>query len=345
MEKKKPEPLVSVIMPCYNTVKYMRKTLTSLFGQSLTDFEAVFVNDGSTDGTKELLEEVKAQHPDQVVLIHKKNGGQSEARNVGLDAATGKYIVFLDSDDYIDTDYLEVLVNAAEEHDSEMVLSGQHKVDEYGSTIFNVDYPVHKYPKYALRRLNPHGKLYRRDFLNRHNIRFAVGKKYEDNPFNLKAMFLCKNQVILPYNGHYQLIRSDSSTAIGIDPEKIPYDALEESISYVIDHKDLVEDLDLFEFTVLSFMTYFIFQGNRKHIYTKEQVKGRKSDLSVIRQLCDYTQRMIPQHLPKYYKNPHVGIFREKELMFSQRAGVWMFVKLLRLHHLKPFTVLFYRLF
>ncbi|MBP5384020.1 MAG: glycosyltransferase family 2 protein [Lachnospiraceae bacterium] len=339
------EPIVSVIMPCYNTVKYMHKTLTSLFGQSLKDFEAVFVNDGSTDGTKELLEQVKAEHPDQVTLIHKENGGQSEARNVGLDAAKGKYIVFLDSDDYIDTDYLEVLVHAAEENNSEMVLSGQHKVDEYGSTIFNIDYPIHQYPNYALRRLNPHGKLYSREFLNRHHIRFAVGKKYEDNPFNLMAMFLCKNQVILQYNGHYQLIRSDSSTAIGIDPEKIPYDALEEAIAYVTEHKDLVADMDLFEFTVLSFMTYFIFQGNRKHIYTKKQVKGRKSDLSVIRKLCDFTKELIPKYLPKYYKNPHVGIFKERELMFSQRAGVWLFVRLLRMHLLKPFTVTFYRLF
>lgn len=345
MDKDRKEPIVSVIMPCYNTVKYMHKTLTSLFGQSLKDFEAVFVNDGSTDGTKELLEQVKAEHPDQVTLIHKENGGQSEARNVGLDAAKGKYIVFLDSDDYIDTDYLEVLVKAAEENDSEMVLSGQHKVDEYGSTIFNIDYPIHQYPNYALRRLNPHGKLYSREFLNRHHIRFAVGKKYEDNPFNLMAMFLCKNQVILQYNGHYQLIRSDSSTAIGIDPEKIPYDALEEAIAYVTEHKDLVADMDLFEFTVLSFMTYFIFQGNRKHIYTKKQVKGRKSDLSVIRKLCDFTKELIPKYLPKYYKNPHVGIFKERELMFSQRAGVWLFVRLLRMHLLKPFTVTFYRLF
>ncbi len=119
-----------MIIPCYNTVKYIHKTLTSLFGQSFRDFEAIFINDGSTDGTRELLEAVKEEHPEQVVLINKENGGQSEARNCGLDVARGKYIVFLDSDDYVDTDYLEVLVGAAEENDSEMVLSGQHKVDE-----------------------------------------------------------------------------------------------------------------------------------------------------------------------------------------------------------------------
>ena len=345
MDEHNSVPCVSVIIPCYNTVKYIHKTLTSLFGQSFRDFEAIFINDGSTDGTKELLEAIREEHPDQVVLINKENGGQSEARNFGLDVARGKYIVFLDSDDYVDTDYLEVLVNAAEENDSEMVLSGQHKVDEYGSTIFNIDYPVHKYPNYALRRLNPHGKLYRRDFLERHNIRFAVGKKYEDNPFNFMAMFLCKNQVILPYNGHYQVIRSDSTMACAVNPSMIPYEAIEEAVAYVTGHAELVADMKLFEFTVLSFMTYFIFQGNRKHIYAKEQTKGRKSDISVIKDLCDYTQKLIPNYFPKYYRNPHVGIFKEKELMLTQRAGVWLFVKLLRTHMLKPFAVVFYKLF
>ncbi len=336
---------ISVIMPCFNTEKYIPKTIGSLFGQTMQDFEIVFINDGSTDQTLSILKKCQSEHPDRVQIIDKENEGQSKARNVGLEHATGEYIVFLDSDDYIDTDYFEVLYQAAKDKNSDMVLSGQHKVDEHGNTIVNINYPVDEYPGYSLRRLNPHGKMYRRAFLNEHGIRFAEGKLYEDNPFNFLAMFLCKNQVILPYNGHYQVIHPGSTMTKKMDPNKIPYEAIEEAVSYVCAHADLVADMKLFEFTVLSFMTYFIFQANRKHIYATEKIKGRKSDPAVIRQVCDYTQKLIPHYFPAYDKNPHVGFFKDKFLSRSQRMGVWLFVKLLKTHLLKPFTVVFYKLF
>ena len=79
--------------------------------------------------------------------------------------------------------YCVIREQAARENDSEMVLSGSHYIDENGVVIENLNYPVDRYPDYPLRRLSPHGKLYRRDFLDRHNIRFAPGKLYEDNPF------------------------------------------------------------------------------------------------------------------------------------------------------------------
>lgn len=335
---------ITIVMPCYNTEKYIVKTLDSLYSQTMQDFEIVFVNDGSTDGTLGILEECRERLSDRVKIITVENGGQSRARNIALDHATGKYIVFLDSDDYVDNDYLETLYKAAEENDSEMVLSGQHKVDEEGNIIASIDYPVDKIPGYALRRLNPHGKLYLREFIEKHHIRYAEGKLYEDNAFNLMAMFICRNQVILPYNGHYQVIHPGSTMTKVMDPNKIPYDALEQAISYSLSHPLLLNDRDIFEFTVLSFMTYFIFQANRKHIYSTEKIKGRKSNPEIMREICDYTKRLIPQYFPEYYKNKYVGIFKCRYLTLSQRAGVWLFVKLLRCGMLWPFTSVFYKI-
>ena len=121
---------ISVIMPCYNSELYIDKTLKSLYGQSFQDFELVAVNDGSTDNTLGALEDFRQKlGEERVHIISVENGGQSRARNIGMDAAVGKYIVFLDSDDFVDVDYLEVLYNAAEDNDSEMVLTGQHKVE------------------------------------------------------------------------------------------------------------------------------------------------------------------------------------------------------------------------
>ena len=214
-------PGVSIVVPCYNSAKYMKKMLDSVFGQSFKDIEMILVDDGSTDGvTPGLLDECQKNHPDIVKVIHKENGGQSTARNVALQYATGEYVVFWDSDDYADVDYLETLYTAGKANDSEMVLSGSHYVDENGVIIENLNYPVDRYPNYAGRRLSPHGKMYRLEFLNRHNIRFADGKRYEDNPFNFMAMFLCKNQVILPYAGHYQVVHTGSSTSTVMDPTR-----------------------------------------------------------------------------------------------------------------------------
>lgn len=334
---------ISIIMPCYNTEKYLKKTLASIFGQTFQDFELIMVDDGSKDSTPQLLDKCKEEHPDKVMVIHKENGGQSTARNVAFDVAEGEYCVFWDSDDYADVDYLEALYTAATENDSDMVTSGSHYVDENGVIIENLNLPVDKYPNYAGRRLSPHGKLYRLDFVNKHNIRFAPGKRYEDNPFNLQAMFLAKNPVVLPVAYHYQVIHTGSSTSSVMDPNKMPYDALENAFKYMNAHKDEINDYDLYEYTALSFMTYFIFLGNREHMQAANDAKkGYKNGKSLIRDLCDFTQRVIPEQMPKYYKNPHVGIFKERELEFRQRAGVWLVTRLLKTHTLKAFAMLFY---
>lgn len=336
---------ISIIMPCYNTEKYIGKTLQSLYDQTLQNFEIVFINDGSTDNTMNMILTCKEKLGDRVKIIDKENEGQSKARNVGLNEALGEYIVFLDSDDYVANDYLEVLYKAAKEADSDMVLSGQKKVTEDGEVIASIDYPVDKFPGYVVRRMNPHGKIYRRAFLDEHNIRFAEGKLYEDNPFNLVAMFLCKNQVILPYNGHFQVIHDGSTMTKRMDPNKVPYAAIENSIRYVLEHKNLITDMDIFVFNVLSFMTYFIFEANRVHIYAKEKIKGRKSDPELMKTICKFTQRVIPEYIPDYYKCPHIGIFKNRYLMLSHRMGVWLFVRLLRTNTLQLFTKLYYLVF
>ena len=98
-------PKVSVIVPVYNTEKYLRKCLDSLMFQTLQEIEVIAVNDGSTDGCKDILEEYKEKYPDKMVVIHKENGGLVSARKAGMGIAKGEYIVFVDGDDWIEKDY------------------------------------------------------------------------------------------------------------------------------------------------------------------------------------------------------------------------------------------------
>ena len=99
-------PKISVIVPVYNVEKYLRKCIDSLTNQTLKDIEIILVNDGSTDNSGSIIDEY-AKQDKRVIAIHKENGGQSSARNMGLDIAKGKYVGFIDSDDWIELDMYE----------------------------------------------------------------------------------------------------------------------------------------------------------------------------------------------------------------------------------------------
>ena len=115
------QPKVSVIIPVYNTEKYLRECLDSVINQTLRDIEIICVDDGSTDGSSAVLEEFAAKDH-RVAVIKKGNGGQSSARNRGMLSATGEYIYFLDSDDYIRIDALEQLYRISKNNQLDILL-------------------------------------------------------------------------------------------------------------------------------------------------------------------------------------------------------------------------------
>lgn len=103
---------ISVVVPVYNVEKYIGQCLDSILGQTLKDIEIICINDGSKDNTLEILKDY-AQKDSRIILIDKENEGLSKARNQGTEIASGEYISFIDSDDWIDENYLEALYNAA----------------------------------------------------------------------------------------------------------------------------------------------------------------------------------------------------------------------------------------
>ncbi len=124
-------PKISVIVPVYNTEKYLSKCLDSILNQTLKDIEVIVVNDGSKDDSQTLINQYKIRDS-RIISIIKENGGLSDARNVGIDKASGEYLAFIDSDDYIDSAMFEKMIGLAEKHESEIVLCDLVKVDENG---------------------------------------------------------------------------------------------------------------------------------------------------------------------------------------------------------------------
>lgn len=332
---------VSIIIPVYNAEKYLKKCLDSVLNQSYQCFEVIAVNDGSGDSSWEILQKYANKHPDKFKIFTQENQGQSVARNNALENATGVYVAFLDSDDYIEPDYLERLVAIAQENESDMVGSGEVRVDEEGNTVSVIRYKVDKKGRCLLRRLNFSGKIYRRDFLEKHNMKFAVGKVYEDNPFNIQAYSLAKNLKIIDYIGYWQMVHMGSTTTKKVDTGKLPFREIEEMMQYIERHKDEVADYDLYEYTILSFFTYFIFKANKQHYYF--DIDGRKSNEDVVCEICDYVERVVKKYLTGIRSNRYLKSARNYGVSVSQSIGVRLCVKLIQSGNMKKFVKWYFR--
>lgn len=120
--------LISVVLPIYNVEQYLNRSIESVVNQSYTNLEIILVDDGSTDSSPEICEKWKDKDP-RIKVIHKKNAGLGYARNTGIENATGEYICFFDSDDFIDSNTIKSSFETASEHDADIVLFGYRSVD------------------------------------------------------------------------------------------------------------------------------------------------------------------------------------------------------------------------
>jgi len=139
----KERPLVSVIIPIYNIKEYLERCVLSVCAQTYDNLEIILVDDGSTDGTELLCDEL-AKRDERIKVFHKKNGGSSSARNLGISQATGAYYGFVDSDDYISEDMYALLVEAAIEQKVEIAQVGRDEIDAEGNMLPNICEPPEK---------------------------------------------------------------------------------------------------------------------------------------------------------------------------------------------------------
>lgn len=129
------QSLVSIIVPCYNLEKYIKKCLLSLTSQTYNNIEILVINDGGKDNSEKIVAEF-AKNDNRIILINKKNGGVSTARNTGLEYAKGKYISFIDGDDYVSDKFIETLVNGLESYNCDLSCIKPHKVMENKDYLF-----------------------------------------------------------------------------------------------------------------------------------------------------------------------------------------------------------------
>ncbi len=134
------EPLISIIVPVYNTKEYLPRCVESLQRQTYSNLEILLVDDGSTDGTGEICD-LLAERDERIRVFHKENGGTSSARNVGIDKAKGKYLGFVDSDDYVDAKMYELLYHAIVKYGVKAAQIGRDEIDPMGNLLPDICVP------------------------------------------------------------------------------------------------------------------------------------------------------------------------------------------------------------
>ena len=238
------DELISVVVPVFRVEKYLDKCICSIKSQSYKNLEIILVNDGSPDNCPAICDQYSI-NDSRIKVIHKINGGLSSARNAGLDISTGKYVLFVDSDDSITEECIEVLYNSLKKTNSqiavgnilivnsedftqkkELVLNETIQVLSSKEAILNIYTEGLK-----LQFITVWGNLYEMDLFK--TLRFPVGKINEDEFLNYKLFFLSKRIVYTPKKIYNYLIRIDSIMKSNYSLNRLDFlEALEERILF-----------------------------------------------------------------------------------------------------------------
>lgn len=210
-EEKK--PLISVIIPCYNSENYIEEVIRSVLNQTYTNFEIIVIDDGSTDKSLNLCKEIE-KGDNRITVLHTENYGVSHARNLGIDLSKGTYVVFLDSDDMLTSDSLEILLNLLTENNADIAIGnhGNNSIDLVNKNYENIGC-IWKGTEALIKSLEDHpatysacGKLFKKNIVK--DTKFPEGiKAHEDSFFNFlcflkKPNVIVSNEKVVIYRQH-----------------------------------------------------------------------------------------------------------------------------------------------
>lgn len=194
---------VSVIVPVYNVEKYIRVCLDTLVHQTLSNIEIIVVNDGTKDDSQKIIDEFSSLYPDKIIALKKENGGLSDARNYGLEHASGAYVGFVDSDDYTDIEMYQKLYEKAKQENADIVVCGYYGVQEQNGqfrhfqkgNLQEFDKSLQENPRLLyMNSTYAWNKLYRRELFIKTGIRYPKGCLYEDMAVTW-TLFLHANKI------------------------------------------------------------------------------------------------------------------------------------------------------
>lgn len=272
--------MISVIIPVYNVEDYLHVCLNSILKQTYEDFEVICIDDASTDSSPEILEYFAQKDSRIKILKNDSNSGPGYSRNRGLDEAQGKYISFLDGDDWLAPDALETLISKAEHDNLDFVMfkniAYYDKLHEFGMEAY---YDMEFMNKFTNKVFNhwdldktklfkipngPCNKLYLKSFLDENNIRFPKGNLiHEDNPFFYKLITSAERVSLIDKYLYNRRRRPNSITTLNDERIFDNIDIMYAVLDVFLENKDVYE---YYKKEVLTYIFYSVFKGKYDQI-------------------------------------------------------------------------------
>lgn len=286
---------ISIIVPIYNAEKYLNKCIESLINQTKKELEFILINDGSTDNSEKIIKSYKDK---RIKYFKNENQGIGKTRNFGIEKATGKYIMFVDSDDYIDKNMAKLMFDKAFSNSLDMVVCDYYKVINNE----NIEEKLPSFKQTTLKNspnllcdinLSPWNKIYKTSLIKDNNIKFVENLKYEDAPFVIEALDKANKVGKVNKCLNYYVIHGNSETTVR---DKRVFDILkiiDKIRKYFKDKYYIKESLD--KLTVRIITNYTIQQRVQK---------DKKIGMQFIEESFKYLKREIPDYKNnKYYQN------------------------------------------
>lgn len=256
-------PLVSIIIPVYNVAPYLPRCIESVLKQTYINLQIIIINDGSSDNSYKLLESYVSKDC-RITLINQENAGVSVARNKGLEKVTGDYIMFLDGDDWIDTNMVDDLLQLIKQSNSDIVCSGFIFEDTaLNKRRINKCRPKFVTGKYILKNYlvgkdiwsSSCARLYKKSFIKKYNFQFVPELKIgEDGYFSLQVMSKAESIVISEKCYYHALVRSTSATRVSMN--EIAED--DNSLRY----KEYLKSINLWEEMQEEYKAWYVRAGS-----------------------------------------------------------------------------------
>lgn len=288
---------ISVIVPVYNAGEYLHKCIDSILQQKVSDLELILVNDGSTDNSGEICDSYAVQD-NRVNVIHKKNEGVSSARNKGIKSATGEYIGFVDSDDWIEPDMFSRLYSEADKNCADVVMCDANTVYSDGSILpdtitgLSANKVLNKSDFTPGLLLETAGAvwrcIYKRNLLLENNIRFPVDIKFsEDRIFNIRA-FGCADKVVYLKESYYNRYVNKKSAVHRFHSDyfeacKKSAQATEKAIEEVWNNDETYQKAYLIQFITGAFTAI-------NNYYYKTSTLTKKEKKDAVKKICNDEQ-------------------------------------------------------
>ncbi len=304
---------ISIIVPIYNVDKYLKRCLDSIINQTYKNIEILLIDDGSPDDCGAICDEY-AKKDKRIKVIHKKNGGLSDARNYGIEASRGDYIMFIDSDDYISKNMCKILLKNALENNADIVtcnfkeiyLNNIEKVNKQSqreriNVVSNIEAIYKYFIKNDLDMNVVWNKIYKRNlFFGENKIRFPVGKLHEDD-FTVYKFYYYSNKIVIISDVLYYYFRRENSITGNFSEKN-----LLDKISAVLEQYNFIKDKEI---NLRYMIQARIIDNYKNFLCIKEELSTKKKIINnfLIDKNLSNIKKYIINNKGKNFFNPYMN--------------------------------------